>query len=174
MIGATGRNSGKTELAVQLIEKFSATQTIIGLKVSTYYKGDFQFHGKNEIPLLGNFTITKDTDISTDKNTARMLTANAKEVYWMRTKIEYIDEAFNEFTKLIGENVYIICESNSLRKAVNPGLFLIIINNVSTEIKTTAADVIDFADKKIEFSGTSFLNFSLDEICIRNQKWALS
>lgn len=174
MIGATGRNSGKTELASRIISWFSKEYSIVGLKVSTYYDGDSIFHGKNETPLLGNYSILNDTNNFTDKNTARMLNSGAKSVYWLRTKDSYLPQAANEFLKLIDDKKYlVVCESNSLRKTIKPGLFLMIQNNIGVPVKITASDVLEHADNLISFDGKN-LDFDLNKIKIVNNKWILN
>lgn len=173
MIGATGRNSGKTELASLVIREFSKNYKIIGLKVSTYYGDDLKFHGQHETVLEENFTILKDSDNLTDKNTARMLIAGASEVYWLRTKIEFIDIAVKEFIAGIDKNAFIVCESNSLRKAVKPDIF-IMINNNRSGVKITALDVLKTADAIIQFNGKEFVNFDISRIGISNGKWVLN
>lgn len=172
MIGATGRNSGKTELASLVISKFSQKHTIIGLKVSTYYEGDISFHGKNENPLNVNFSIFNDTCNQTDKNTARMLNSGAKSVYWLRSKDIFLEEAAQAFIKQIGTDCLVVCESNSLRKTIIPGLFLMIQNNFGVPVKITASHVIDFADCLIPFDGTE-ISFDIDRISITDNKWIL-
>ncbi len=173
MVGATGRNSGKTELASLIISKFSKKHTIVGLKVSTYYEGDIQFHGKNENPLNENYTLFNDTNHKTDKNTARMLVSGAKSVYWLRSKDSFLEEASLEFMKQIGNDCLVVCESNSLRKTINPGLFLMIQNNLGMPVKITASEVIEFADCLIPFNG-NMLDFELERIKIENNKWILN
>jgi hypothetical protein len=173
MIGATGRNSGKTELASLIISRFSKEHSIVGLKVSTYYEGDLAFHGKNEIPLSENFIILNDTNHQTDKNTARMLNSGAKSVYWLRTQDSFLSEASQQFIKQIGNDCLVVCESNSLRKTIKPGLFFMIQNNVGVPVKSTASDVIEYADNLIPFDGKS-LDFDLTRIKIINNKWILN
>jgi len=168
MIGSVCRNSGKTELACMVIREFHKKHKIIALKVSTHYTDDIHFH-KN--PFDGNYSIIKDTDKSTDKNTARMLKAGASEVYWLRTKIEYIDVAIKEFLSNIGKNCFIVCESNSLRKVVHPGVFIMIDNN--SEIKSSAIEVMGKADIIINSNGKDFFNFDISNIAIENDKWIL-
>ncbi len=170
LIGATGRNSGKTELVTMLIEKFSPEYKIIGLKVSTYYGNDEQFHGQNQIHLKEKFIIEKDANNSAGKNTSKMLVAGAKEVYWIKSKIECLNNAIHELILQLDKNIFIVCESNSLRKVVIPDVFIMIKNNMSP-VKNSASDVINMADTIIESNGKEFTNFNISEIGIKNGKW---
>ena len=102
-----------------------------------------------------------------------MITAGASEVFWINTKINFIETAFQEFIQQIDESAVIICESNSLRKIVEPGLFIMIRNVTNDNIKSTATDVIEFADKEILFNGSRFENFHISDLCFTNGKWSL-
>jgi uridine kinase len=172
MIGATGRNSGKTKLVTRLIEIFSKKYPITGLKVSTYYGNDEQFHGQNQEHLKENFLVIKDTDISTEKNTAKMLAAGASEVFWIKTNINSIDASVNKFLKQKKNNTYIVCESNSLRKSLIPDVF-IMIRNTTKPLKNSAEDVMKYADIIIESNGKEFSNFDVSSITIENGKWII-
>lgn len=172
MIGATGRNSGKTELVTRLIEIFSKKYPITGLKVSTYYGNDEQFHGQNQEHLKENFLVIKDSDISTEKNTAKMLAAGASEVFWIKTTFNNIDKAVDEFIKQKRNDTFIVCESNSLRKSIVPDVF-IMIKNIIQPMKDSAADVMKHADIIIDSNGREFSNFDVSSIIIENGKWNL-
>ncbi|MBA4323057.1 MAG: hypothetical protein C0408_09605 [Odoribacter sp.] len=172
MIGATGRNSGKTELASQIIRAFQNNFKIIGLKVSTYYEDDSAFHSQQDF-LKENFTIIKDFDQTGNKSTSRMLSAGASDVYWINTKIGYMETAYQEFIHQIDKKAVIVCESNSLRKIVTPGLFIMIRNTSNNTIKSTASDVIGFTDKEILFNGSRFENFHISDLSFSNGKWSL-
>lgn len=172
MIGATGRNSGKTELVTRLITIFSKKYPITGLKVSTYYGNDEQYHGQNQEHLKENFLVIKDTDVSAEKNTAKMLAAGATEVFWIKTNINNIDKALAEFLTQKKNDTYIVCESNSLRKSIIPDIF-IMIKNTTQQIKDSAINVMKHADIIIESNGREFSNFDISSISIENGKWNL-
>ncbi len=172
MVGATGRNSGKTELIAGVIGKFCKEYKIIGIKVSTYYGNDEQFHGQNQKHLKDKFIIEKDTDDKSGKNTARMLSAGASEVYWLKSKIEHLEDAICELISGLDKNTYIVCESNSLSKVAIPDVFIMIHNNQSP-VKNSAADVIDMADVIVESDGENFINFNISNIAIEKGKWIL-
>jgi len=171
LIGATSRNSGKTELASTIIKKFCKKNKIIGLKISTYHPMDEEFHGNSSSPLPDKFIIIKESENS-NKDTARMLKAGASEVYWIRTKFEHTSEAIAEFLKLIEKTSYIICESNSLRKFVKPDIFIMINNNINIE-KKSSTEVMGKVDINIISNGKKFINFDFSIIEIINGKWSL-
>jgi hypothetical protein len=172
MIGGATRNVGKTTFSCAVIEKSSRNHLIIGLKIKTIYKGDNFFHGKDQNPLKGNYRIIEELDNSGSEDTMRMLKAGAKQVFRIKVKSEFIKEAFYDFFRQIPENSFILCESNSLRKVVKPGLFLMIKHKNSNEIKPSAKELEPFADKIIFTDGEKH-DFNLKNIEIKNEQWML-
>ena len=172
MIGATCRNSGKTELASMFIRKFSKKYKLIGLKVSAYYGDDEQFHSQNQLHLKEKYILIKDTDKSTEKSTAKMLSAGAAETYWLQSKQECLNEVLQKLLPQLDKEAYIVCESNSLRKEVVPDIFIMIQNNLNP-MKNSATGVIKLADVIVESDGRNFINFDNSMIDIENGKWKL-
>jgi hypothetical protein len=81
-----------------------------------------------------------------DKDTSQLLAAGTDRVYWLKTLKDSIGDGFDELFTRIPENTVIVCESNSLRKIVKPGVFVMIKNVENPQIKKSAIDVINFAD----------------------------
>lgn len=102
--------------------------------------------------LKGNFEITEELNAGNNKDTSLLLAAGAEKVYWLKTLKNNISEGFNTFISQIPENALIVCESNSLRKVVNPGVFIMIKNSKDSQMKKSASEVIDQADITIENS----------------------
>lgn len=152
IIGSTARNLGKTELACALIKKNCSENKIIGLKITSYYQGESQYHSPGKTLLNKNFTITEETDNSSKKDTSRMLQAGAYRAFRIKTLNNYLKDAINQFLQLINNPKFpgvIICESNSIRKVVEPGLF-IMIKEKKSAFKNSAIDVKKYVDKFIE------------------------
>ena len=118
-IGSTGRNSGKTTLAEALIKQYQEVYPIYGLKIIT-------ISGQRGVCQRG----TKGCGICTS------ITAG----YELVEEQETIGN--KDTMKLLA--ALIICESNSLRNVVQPGLFLM-MNNQNRQ-KESAKKVIDKAD----------------------------
>lgn len=175
MIGSAGRNSGKTELACKLIRKFSCRTDIIGIKVTPVQERD------GECPrggmgcgvcssLKGNYCITEERDEPPDKDTTRLLDAGAKNVFWLRVLKECLGEGLAALTSIIGNKAVSICESNSLRNVVEPGLFFVVREKNSHTIKASCQDVISHADKII-FSDEQDFDIEMDDIGFIEGKW---
>jgi molybdopterin-guanine dinucleotide biosynthesis protein A len=168
MIGATGRNTGKTEMACRLIKKFISRYTVIALKVTTVKETDGKCHGGDErcgkySSLEANYSLTEEVSNNPQKDTGKMLAAGAHKVYWLEVKKEYLTEGIEAFLKLVnnGPDKIIICESNSLRTVVEPGLFLINQNVRESSIKQSCQDVLSHHDYMIHFDSEKFV-FDID------------
>lgn len=157
LIGSTARNSGKTTLAVSIINKYKLSRPVVALKVTTIQEKNGKCIRGGEgcgvcSSLKGNFEIMKELNSANNKDTSLLLAAGAENVYWLKALKDNMYEAFNAFITKIPENALIVCESNSLRKVVNPGVFIMIKNSKDSQMKKSASEVIDQADITIENS----------------------
>lgn len=176
MLGAGDRNVGKTEFACSLIRKFSLQHDVIGVKVTTIE------HTNDSCPrggegcgvcatLEGDFCITEETDRQSNKDTCRMLAAGAKKVFWLRALKAHLAEAMVALQDIIGSNAVLVCESNSLRLVVEPGLFFMFKAAGSNKCKLSAASVEKYADRVVLFDGSDF-GINLDGIELVGGRWA--
>jgi molybdopterin-guanine dinucleotide biosynthesis protein A len=178
MIGSAGSNVGKTELACALLNKFGKNHDIIGIKVTTIKDKDGQCPRGGEgcgvcSSLEGNFCITEETNRSSGKDTSRLLAAGAGRVFWIRVLKEHLVEGITALLDIIGPEAVSICESNSLRQVVEPGLFLMARKNDSNAWKSSARDVIKYADRIVVSDGSSF-DLAPDRIKLADGKWRLA
>lgn len=131
MIGSAGANVGKTELACALLRRLGKQQEIIGIKVTTIAEADGGCPRGGEgcgvcSSLEGVFLITEETDRDSGKDTSRLLASGAKRVFWLRVLKEHLEEGVTALLEFVGPEAVCICESNSLRRIVEPGLFLMV------------------------------------------------
>lgn len=155
LIGSTSRNSGKTTLASLIINKYKLNRPVVGLKVTTIHdKNRKCIHGGEGCgvcsSLEGNFQIMEELNVANNKDTSLLLAAGAEKVYWLKTMEDNIYEGFESFISQIPNSTLIVCESNSLRTVVNPGVFIMVENTRDSQIKKSASEVIDQADIIIE------------------------
>ncbi|MFB0554992.1 MAG: NTP transferase domain-containing protein [Phycisphaerae bacterium] len=177
MIGSAGSNVGKTELACTVLRKFSKTGDIIGIKVTTIKDKDGQCPRGGEgcgvcSSLEGVYCITEETDSSSGKDTTKLLSAGASRVFWLRVLKEHLQEGTTALVDIIGPDAVSICESNSLRQVVEPGLFLMVRNRNLKTWKSSARQVKKYADRIIVSDGSRF-DFDLDRIKLRDGKWII-
>lgn len=177
MIGSAGSNAGKTELACAILNKCSKNNDIVGIKVTTIKDKDGQCPRGGEgcgvcSSLEGNFCITEETNRTSGKDTSRLLAAGAGRVFWIRVLKEHLVEGITALLDAIGPGAVSICESNSLRQVVEPGLFLMARKNDSNAWKSSARDVIKYADRIVVSDGSSF-DLAPDRIKLADGKWTL-
>jgi len=177
MIGSAGSNVGKTGLACTLLRKFSKTGNIIGIKVTTIKDKDGQCPRGGKgcgvcSSLEGVYCIMEETDSRSGKDTARLISAGASRVFWLRVLKEHLQEGTTALLDIIGPDAVSICESNSLRQMVEPGLFLMVRNRNLKIWKSSARQVKKYADRIVVSDGSSF-DFDLDRIKLSDGKWII-
>ena len=177
MIGSAGTNVGKTELACAILRKFGPSREIVGIKVTTIEEKDGQCPRGGQgcgvcSSLQGDFCITLEADKSSNKDTGRLLSAGASRVFWLRSLKSRLHEASTALLQTVGSDAVSICESNSLRHVVEPGLFLMVERAAQQVWKKSAQEVKKYADRIVISHGGTF-DLDLDQIAIVNRKWTL-
>jgi hypothetical protein len=151
LIGSTGRNSGKTTLAVELIKKWKDKFPVVALKVTTVKDKNGKCprggHGCGICTnIKENFELLEEHNKSKNKDTSLLLAAGAKRVYWLKCLNTHICDGIKYFMDQIPKDALIICESNSLRNVVIPGSFIMLKSIENNVIKQSASEVIDYSD----------------------------
>ena len=178
MIGSAASNIGKTELASTLLRKFSKSCNVIGIKVTTIRDKEGQCPRGGEgcgacSSLEGVYSIVEEFDSSSEKDTARLLAAGASRVFWLRVREEHLMEGITALLDVIGPDAVSICESNTLRQVVKPGLFLMVGSPNSKNWKSSALGVKKYADRIVISDGSSF-DFDPNRIKFINGKWIIN
>lgn len=169
LIGATGRNVGKTEFACALIHIHARRIRTVGLKITAISDtgGNCPRGGEGCgvcTTLDGHFTITEERDPLGSKDTSRMLRAGAHRVLWLRVLREHLMEGVKALLEMIPAGTAIVCESNTARRILEPGLFLMIRPEGPCITKPSAVDLMPLADRLVTFSGAGW---DLDPECCR-------
>jgi len=177
IIGSTGRNTGKTEFACRIISKHAGQKEIIGIKVIPVDKNQNSCHRSLDgcglcNSLVGDFNIIEEKTTGSAKDTSRMLKAGAKKVFLLLVDRNSMEKGINAVLKTISDKAFIIAESNSIRRVIEPGLFLVIKEILTNTVKPSCAEVIGFADKIIEFNDNRW-NFHPDKVLIQNGRWII-
>lgn len=176
LIGAAGRDVGKTTFACEIIRRFLDAQ-VHAAKVTAIQARDglCPRGGKGCgvcTSLEGDYCITEETCTDGEKDTQRLLAAGAKQVLWLRALKSKLEEGAQEFLDAIGRDTPLVCESNSLRNVVVPGLFLMLKSPDAKEIKASAQQVRPHADIMIDSDGRQF-QFDFDRISLVANCWQL-
>lgn len=159
LVGATGRNNGKTEFVCSLLRRYAPTFPVAAAKVTTVS------HGGTGCPRGGEgcgvcasldqpFNLTHEVGGPEGKDTVRMQQAGASPVMWLRARRDALERGAQQLLPTLG-NVS-IAESNRMRSCVDPDLFLLIRGSLEEEPKESAAEVLDLADAIVHSDGRQF------------------
>ncbi len=179
MIGSAGANVGKTELACAVLRRFGGDgRDIVAIKVTTINEKDGQCPRGGEgcgvcSSLEGVFSITEETDSRSGKDTGRLLAAGASRVFWLRVLKAHLKEGLAALLDVVAPEVTSICESNSLRNVVEPGVFLVTERKGAKTWKPSALAVREYADGIVVSDGSSF-DIDLGRIRLEDGKWLLN
>lgn len=176
MIGAAGTNVGKTTLACLLFREFADAE-ITGIKVTTVNEkdGTCPRGGKGCgvcASLQGTYRIDEERDPDSNKDTSRLLAAGASRVFWLRVMREHLAQGALALQDILGTHTASICESNSLRLVVEPGVFLMTRAVSSDRFKPSAAGVAAYADRVIIPDDPGF-DSTLHDLDLVDKRWIL-
>jgi molybdenum cofactor guanylyltransferase len=178
MIGSAARKIGKTELACRLIVRLREVHDVIGIKVTTVLETDGECPRGGEgcgacTSFDGEFEMTQEVPTGLKgKDTVRMLEAGAARVLWLRSLKEHLGNAISTLLETVDRGAALVCESNSLRTVVEPGLFIMVEDASPGMYKQSAADVKHHADRTIRFDGERF-DFDEEGITFADGVWAI-
>jgi molybdenum cofactor guanylyltransferase len=175
LIGATGRNVGKTEFACAMIRRLADHQPIIAAKVTVIREtGSTCPRGGEGCgvcgSLKGDYQITEEQNRLSGKDTARMLQAGATRVLWLRVRHACMEEGVRALLAMLPEGIPLICESNSLREVLTPGQFVVVRDSRTSTIKETCRRVMPLANRIIAFDGTGW-DIQPDELTFSQGQW---
>ncbi len=175
LVGATGRNNGKTEFVCSLLRRYAGTLPISAAKVTTVS------HGGSGCPRGGEgcgvcasleepFRVTREVGGPDGKDTVRMQLAGADPVMWLRARRDALALGAAQLLPKLGP--VCIAESNRLRTCVEPDLFLLIRGSPDEAPKESAAEVLDLADRIVYSDGHSFDPPAVD-VSLVHGRWAI-
>jgi hypothetical protein len=163
MIGSSGRKAGKTAVARALIGAFKQTCRIAVLKVTCVAERGKCPHGNETCSacsdLTAGYELTGEHDALKHKDTSELLAAGADSVYWLRALYDSVEDGYADFCARVNPDWLILCESNSLRKIVTPGCFIMVNNTKHAALKPSAQDVFSLADITLTVDGGAQLDF---------------
>jgi hypothetical protein len=172
IIAGSGRNVGKTEFACRVIRTFCSQTDIYALKVSAVYPDEEIYHGEHSGDSAGIGRLFKETRPDSDKDTSRMLKAGASRVYYLRGEEEHLECGYQEFRAQIPAHGVVICESNSLREVVEPGL-MILVSSTTGSLKQRAINSLALCDLQVRSDGHSGFPELQDIVLLSQKGWSL-
>ncbi|MHC4335968.1 MAG: molybdenum cofactor guanylyltransferase, partial [Planctomycetota bacterium] len=82
----------------------------------------------------------------------------------------HLKEGLESLLDVVGPDATLICESNSLRKVMEPGLFLMVAGRRQEEWKKSAREVAQYADRIVTAGGG---DFDLDRVTLIDGRWVM-
>lgn len=175
LIGAAGRNAGKTALACALIARH---QPIAAVKVTVVQPGIRECprggEGCGVCSSLGKtpFWLRTETNPEGPKDTSSLLAAGASPVLWLCTRADALPEAIAAILPRIPPSRPVIAESNSLRHHLIPSLFLMVRHTDDPSTKPSATSVLPHVDRTVRSDGAEF-DLDLDDVVFEDGVWRL-
>lgn len=173
VVGGTGRNIGKTTLMENLLEKFGSQIPLTAVKISNIKPGNSSFHGHNVERFSEKILLQKELRTDGNKDSMRFLKAGAQASWFIQTEDAFLPDTFPQILKSLKNASWIVCESNSLRKFVRPGLFIMVKGENITSGKKDVPGLLQLADVVVEALNRKQFAMLVDRIEIREGKFIL-
>lgn len=145
IVAGTARNVGKTNLLCRII-KANSSKPIIGLKFITLKEGVFKHKHHSDI---STYEIIQEKNLTSEKDTAKMLRAGAKQSYLIVARSEYIEKALVDFLSRLDSKTLVVAESATLRNYINPKLFIIVDREGAINRKSYIEALLPLANFRI-------------------------
>jgi len=147
MVGGHTRNLGKTSVVegiIRALPEFNWT----AVKITQFGHGICSVDGEACDCAVAEhqFSITEERHDDTGTDSARFLAAGARRSLWVRTKQGELSVALPEFQKRIDGDEFVIVESNSLRRYMNPAVYLQVLDTSNPDFKVSAKEFFDLSD----------------------------
>lgn len=178
LIGATERKIGKTGLVCEILRRFSPHTPVTAIKATVISDDRTGCHrpdgGCGSCAMAAPFELFEEKNPEGPKDTARMLTAGASRVFWLKTRMTAIPEALAACLKQIATGSITVCESNRLRKYVEPDVFLILKGSDPEKAKPTVRSVEEYVDGFVGMEdGSPALSLKNDRWCLKRDATAI-
>lgn len=171
MIGGTARKSGKTTLIGRLLEAFGTKYRIGAAKVALYDdEGDFGRHYPDALPRRA--LVIREEDAALKKDSDKYLGWGAAESWFMAALPDREPLVLEQIRKISERTDLMILESNTLRKNIQPAVF-VMINKPDQPAKRSARELAHLVDYTLETGDNAFEDVH-QFIGIRNGRWMIN
>jgi molybdenum cofactor guanylyltransferase len=161
IIGSAARKAGKTAFSCRVIRNQAALREVIGIKVTPVHGPDEPCPRPDggcgecrDVP--GRFRIHEERRASPASDTGRMLLAGARKAYWLQFRREHLEEAVAALWARIPADACVVAEGNSARRAIEPGLFVLLRERDNPEMKESFRELLPMAHRVGLFDGTEW------------------
>jgi molybdopterin-guanine dinucleotide biosynthesis protein A len=146
MAGVAGPNCREAEFASAIVERLTPRHAIIGARVSCCA----------DSLLEGPHRLVEQRGQLEDEDTRRLLESGARPVYGLCVKRSHLDEGAQLLAERLGPDSVSVCLSSSLRRVVEPGLFVIVQRQGGQDVTAASDAVWPLADLVVRFDGRVF------------------
>lgn len=170
LVSGSGRNCGKTTVVCNIIRHLAKTEIVVGLKISPHFHPS---ENKQQIVAEGEgYRIFRETDVYSGKDSSRMLSAGASEVFFIQCADAELHKVYEHLMKIIPADYPVVCESGSFANIYRPGLHLLIKGINADDSKKSYLSNLKLADVILtqkDFSQTQ-LHFKIDFL---DKRWTI-
>ena len=147
MVGGHTRNVGKTSVVEGIIAGLREMNWT-AVKITQFGHGVCSINGESCGCAVTEhqFSISQERKRDSGTDTARFLAAGAGRSLWVRTKQGELFSALTALKKEIEESEFVIVESNSLRRFIEPTVYLQVLDPANHDFKLSAQHFFDLAD----------------------------
>ena len=155
IIGGASRDVGKTEFLCRLVRRLGGDRELVTLKISGINPGNDPDHGRHGHP-PEKFDLLEETCRDGIKDSSKMLLAGASRAFYLRARDECLQEAIDHFFSMVSDSSLIIAESITLRKIIEPGLFVIVKSDREESVKRSFGEVMHLVGLTVISDGSNF------------------
>ena len=147
MVGGHTRNVGKTSVVEGIIGGLPEMNWT-AVKITQFGHGVCSINGESCGCAVTEhqFSISEEKERDSGTDTARFMAAGARRSLWVRTKQGELFNAFGAIKKAIEGCEFVIVESNSLRRFIEPTVYLQVLDPANPDFKLSAQLFFDLAD----------------------------
>ena len=158
MVGGHTRNIGKTSVVEGIIRALPEMNWT-AVKITQFGHGVCSLNGESCGCAVDEhqYAITRERRTDSGTDTARFLAAGARRSLWVRTKQGELFTALPSLRSEIEGDEFVIIESNSLRRFLEPALFLQVIDPSKIDFKLSSQIFFDLADAYVLTDGLAGL-----------------
>ena len=161
VVGGHSRNIGKTAVAAGLVAAL-AEKSWTAIKITQHGHKICASNGRRCTCAAHEhrYAITDDKDRSGRKDTSRFLLAGASRSLWVRVRQGQLVLVMPELLRIIESEPFVIIESNSILKFIQPDLYLTVLRFDIGDFKDSAREMLSRSDAAV-----------VVESCARQPSW---
>jgi hypothetical protein len=179
VIGAAHRNAGKTEFACEVIRRQAPVHRVVGVKITCLEEHEDPCLPSGEgcgacrgASVATPYCLSEELRPDRGKDTSRLLRAGAAQVLWLRVLPQHLAAGVAALLARIPSGAPVVCESNSVRLVLVPGLFLVMRRADDPAMKPSCAAVVRHADRIVVFHGDGW-DLAPDRLAVVGDRWQL-